>query len=142
MGHLEPCSADRRSRDAIQADAGSMQGAATIRFCRAAMDCDVVARREIAKVRTGLQILCDQAFLVRSLSIWDRLEEQGAYRWKSAYGWKGDFAPIVRQPRLTDSRIFRDELVSLSGGMLEIPFDLRFSYDDERNIALVTPSSK
>jgi propionate CoA-transferase len=51
-----------------------------------------------------------------------------------------DFAPIVRQPRMMDSRIFRDEPMGLRGDMLEIPFDARFSYDDERNILFVNYS--
>ena len=45
-----------------------------------------------------------------------------------------DFAPIVRQPHLMDPRIFRHEPIGLREEMLQVPFEQRFSYDDERNI--------
>ncbi|MFT3805082.1 MAG: acyl CoA:acetate/3-ketoacid CoA transferase [Burkholderiaceae bacterium] len=48
-----------------------------------------------------------------------------------------DFAPIVREPRLMDARIFRDEPMGLREDILEIPFESRFSYDEERNILFV-----
>jgi len=44
------------------------------------------------------------------------------------------FAPIVRQPRQMDPRIFRSEPMGLRDDMLRLPFDARFKYDDEHNI--------
>jgi len=44
------------------------------------------------------------------------------------------FKPIVREPREMDRRIFRSELMGLREDMLRLPFDVRFNYDDERNI--------
>jgi propionate CoA-transferase len=44
------------------------------------------------------------------------------------------FAPIVRQPRQMDPRIFRPEPMGLRDDMLRLPFDARFKYDDEHNI--------
>lgn len=54
---------------------------------------------------------------------------------------KMDFAPIVRQPRLMDARIFAKDLMNLREDMLELPFGARFSYDDERNILFVNYSN-
>ncbi|MFT3803926.1 MAG: acyl CoA:acetate/3-ketoacid CoA transferase [Burkholderiaceae bacterium] len=44
------------------------------------------------------------------------------------------FAPIVHDPRLMDARIFAAEPMGLRDDMLQIPFDARYSYDDESNI--------
>ncbi|MFT3777346.1 MAG: acyl CoA:acetate/3-ketoacid CoA transferase [Ottowia sp.] len=46
-----------------------------------------------------------------------------------------DFEPIIRgQPRLMDARIFRAEPMGLRDDLLQIPYDARFSYDEESNI--------
>jgi propionate CoA-transferase len=45
-----------------------------------------------------------------------------------------DFEPIIRQPRTMDPRIFRAEPMGLRDEILQLPFDARFSYDDEHNI--------
>ena len=45
-----------------------------------------------------------------------------------------DFEPIMRGPRLMDSRLFRDEPMELREDLLRIPFDARFKYDDDQNI--------
>ncbi len=45
-----------------------------------------------------------------------------------------DFEPIVREPRLMDDRIFRDEPMGLREDLLRLPFDARFKYDEEHNI--------
>ncbi len=45
-----------------------------------------------------------------------------------------DFAPIVRRPRLMDSRVFRDAPMGLREDVLRLPFDHRFKYDAEHNI--------
>lgn len=45
-----------------------------------------------------------------------------------------DFEPIISQPREMDPRIFRADPMGLREDMLQIPFDSRFSYDDENNI--------
>ena len=43
------------------------------------------------------------------------------------------FEPIVRQPRLMDERIFQSAPMELRDEMLRLPFDARFSYDEEHN---------
>lgn len=45
-----------------------------------------------------------------------------------------DFEPIIRQPKTMDPRIFRAEPMGLRDEILQVPFDARFSYDDEHNI--------
>jgi propionate CoA-transferase len=48
-----------------------------------------------------------------------------------------DFAPIVRSPRLTDSRVFRAEPMGLREDLLDLPFDARFKYDEEHNVLFI-----
>ncbi|MBL8471764.1 MAG: malonate decarboxylase subunit alpha [Rhodocyclaceae bacterium] len=50
------------------------------------------------------------------------------------------FAPIVRQPRSMDPRIFRDEPMGLREDMLRLPFDARFKYDEEHNTLFINLS--
>ena len=46
-----------------------------------------------------------------------------------------DFKPIMRgQPRLMDARIFQAEPMGLRDDLLQIPYDARFSYDEEGNV--------
>ena len=45
-----------------------------------------------------------------------------------------DFAPILRDPRPMDARIFRDEPMQLEDTLLGIGLDERVSYDAERNL--------
>lgn len=45
-----------------------------------------------------------------------------------------DFEPLIRQPREMDPRIFRPEPMGLREEMLQLPLDLRFSYDEAHNI--------
>jgi len=45
-----------------------------------------------------------------------------------------DFEPILRSPRLMDSRLLRDEAMGLREDLLRLPFDARFKYNDEKNI--------
>jgi propionate CoA-transferase len=44
-----------------------------------------------------------------------------------------EFAPIVRNPRLMDSRIFRDDPMCLADSLLDVEFAERVSYDAERD---------
>ena len=44
------------------------------------------------------------------------------------------FAPIVRDPRPMDGRIFRLEPMGLRDDLLRLPFDARFRYEPEQNI--------
>jgi propionate CoA-transferase len=53
---------------------------------------------------------------------------------------KMDFEPIVRHPREMDHRIFRAEPMGLREEIVRLPFDARFSYDDEHNILFVNLS--
>ncbi len=48
-----------------------------------------------------------------------------------------EFAPVVKQPRVMDARIFRDEPMGLRETMLDIPLARRFSYDAEQNLFFV-----
>jgi len=48
-----------------------------------------------------------------------------------------DFEPIVRNPRVTDSRVFRDEPMGLREDLLRLPFDARFSYDEAHNMLFI-----
>jgi propionate CoA-transferase len=48
-----------------------------------------------------------------------------------------DFEPIVRSPRLMDSRIFRDEPMGLREDLLRLPLDMRFKYDAEHNVLFI-----
>ena len=48
-----------------------------------------------------------------------------------------DFEPIVRSPRLMDSRLFRDEPMGLREDLLRLPLDVRFKYDPEHNILFI-----
>jgi propionate CoA-transferase len=45
-----------------------------------------------------------------------------------------DFAPIVRQPRLMDARIFRPEPMGLREDVLRLPLEARFLYDAGQNV--------
>ena len=45
-----------------------------------------------------------------------------------------DFEPIIRRPRAMDPRIFRPEPMGLRDDILQLPFDARFSYDEQHNI--------
>lgn len=45
-----------------------------------------------------------------------------------------DVQPMVREPALMDARIFRDEPMGLREDLLRLPFDLRFNYDDTKNV--------
>ena len=45
-----------------------------------------------------------------------------------------DFEPIIRRPRAMDPRIFRPEPMGLRDDILQLPFNARFSYDEEHNI--------
>ena len=44
------------------------------------------------------------------------------------------FRPIVRDPKLMDARIFRDQPMGLREDVLRIPFNARFQYDAEQNV--------
>ena len=44
------------------------------------------------------------------------------------------FKPIVHKPREMDRRIFRPDPMGLREDMLRLPLDVRFNYDQERNI--------
>lgn len=44
------------------------------------------------------------------------------------------FAPVIKNPRLMDGRIFRPEPMGLREDLLRLPFDARFSYDAGQNI--------
>jgi propionate CoA-transferase len=44
------------------------------------------------------------------------------------------FAPIVRDPRPMDGRIFRAAPMGLRDDLLRLPFDARFRYEPEQNI--------
>jgi len=48
-----------------------------------------------------------------------------------------DFEPIVRSPRLMDSRLFRDEPMGLREDLLRLPLDMRFKYDAEHNVLFI-----
>ncbi|MBL8481775.1 MAG: malonate decarboxylase subunit alpha [Rhodocyclaceae bacterium] len=50
------------------------------------------------------------------------------------------FAPIIRQPRRMDPRIFREEPMGLRADMLRLPFDARFKYDEEHNTLFINLS--
>lgn len=45
-----------------------------------------------------------------------------------------DFEPLIRRPREMDSRIFRAEPMGLRDEILQLPLDVRFSYDEAHNI--------
>jgi propionate CoA-transferase len=45
-----------------------------------------------------------------------------------------DFEPIIRRPRAMDPRIFRPEPMGLRDDILQLPFDARFSYDEQHHI--------
>jgi propionate CoA-transferase len=45
-----------------------------------------------------------------------------------------DFEPIVREPHLMDARLFKSEPMGLREDLLRMPFEARFSYNDEHNI--------
>ncbi len=47
---------------------------------------------------------------------------------------KMDFEPIVREPHLMDARLFKSEPMGLREDLLRMPFEARFSYNDEHNI--------
>ena len=47
---------------------------------------------------------------------------------------KMGFEPIVRNPRLMDARIFRNEPMGLREDLLRLPFEDRFRYDEVHNI--------
>jgi propionate CoA-transferase len=47
------------------------------------------------------------------------------------------FAPIVREPRLMDGRIFRDEPIGLREELLRLPLSARFTYDADQNILFI-----
>ena len=48
-----------------------------------------------------------------------------------------DFVPIVRQPRLMDERIFRDQPMQLRRQLLAVPLAQRFSYDPRQNLFFI-----
>ncbi len=50
---------------------------------------------------------------------------------------KMDFKPIVRQPRLMDERIFRDQPMQLRRQLLAVPLAQRFSYDPQQNLFFI-----
>ncbi len=50
---------------------------------------------------------------------------------------KMDFAPIVRQPRPMDERIFRDPPMQLRRQLLALPLARRFSYDAQQNLFFI-----
>ncbi|WP_341646359.1 acyl CoA:acetate/3-ketoacid CoA transferase [Thauera sp. SDU_THAU2] len=50
---------------------------------------------------------------------------------------KMDFAPIVRQPRLMDARIFLDQPMQLRRQLLAVPLERRFSYDPQQNLFFI-----
>jgi propionate CoA-transferase len=45
-----------------------------------------------------------------------------------------DFAPIVRQPRLMDARLFEPAPMGLRADILRLPLESRFRYDPQQNI--------
>jgi len=47
---------------------------------------------------------------------------------------KMDFAPIVREPRLMDPRIFRAGPMGLRDELVQVPFERRFQYDEKLNV--------
>jgi propionate CoA-transferase len=47
---------------------------------------------------------------------------------------KMDFEPIVREPHLMDARLFKSEPMGLREDLLRMPFEARFSYNNEHNI--------
>ncbi len=48
-----------------------------------------------------------------------------------------DFAPIVRDPKLMDARIFQPGLMELRTSFQELPLESRFVYDSEQNLFFV-----
>jgi propionate CoA-transferase len=48
-----------------------------------------------------------------------------------------DFAPVVRDPKLMDPRIFQPELMELRSSFQELPLESRFVYDPEQNLFFV-----
>lgn len=48
-----------------------------------------------------------------------------------------DFAPIVREPKLMDARIFQPEVMGLRDTLLELPLESRFAYDPSQNLFFV-----
>ena len=44
------------------------------------------------------------------------------------------FEPIVREPNLMDARLFKSEPMGLREDLLRMPFEARFSYNNEHNI--------
>ncbi len=47
------------------------------------------------------------------------------------------FRPIVKKPRLMDSRLFREDLLGLRDAMLALPISGRFSYDAAENLFFI-----
>jgi len=47
------------------------------------------------------------------------------------------FAPVIGSVREMDTRIFRDEPMRLRSGLVDIPFDARFSYDESKNTLFI-----
>ncbi len=47
------------------------------------------------------------------------------------------FRPIVKNPRLMDERLFRDDLLGLRDAMLALPINRRFSYDPAENLFFI-----
>ncbi|MBS0465704.1 MAG: acyl CoA:acetate/3-ketoacid CoA transferase [Proteobacteria bacterium] len=50
---------------------------------------------------------------------------------------KMDFTPIVRQPRLMDERIFREQPMQLRRQLLAVPLAQRFSHDVQQNLFFI-----
>ena len=47
---------------------------------------------------------------------------------------KMEFEPIVREPHLMDARLFKSEPMGLREDLLRMPFEARFSYNNEHNV--------